>query len=351
MRTPEIAAIDLFCGLGGLTHGLRKSGINVSLGVDLDPACRYPYISNNESEFWLRSVSDLKGSELLPFFKGSALTLLAGCAPCQPFSTYSQGWASPSDHRWDLLGEFSRLVGETRPHFVTMENVPGLRRLQVFHRFVDSLKQLGYDVSHSIVACSDYGVPQMRKRLVLLASKLGPVELVEPAKRRAGPVTVRSVIEKLPPIEAGGICEKDQLHQASGLSEINLARIQASVPGGSWRDWPSKLVADCHRKSSGKRYVSVYGRMEWDLPSPTITTQFHGFGNGRFGHPEQDRALSLREGAMLQSFPRTYKFAKPGEQISREGIARLIGNAVPVRLGEVIGKSFMRHIKNSVGID
>ena len=123
-----------------------------------------------------------------------------------------------------------------------------------------------------------------------------------------------------------------------------MQRIKASRPGGSWRDWDEDLVADCHKKGSGKTYPSVYGRMSWDELAPTMTTQFYGFGNGRFGHPEQNRALSLREGAILQSFPRSYKFARKGEQIFRKTVGRLIGNAVPVKLGEAIGKSILRHI-------
>ena len=227
------------------------------------------------------------------------------------------------------------------PHIVTMENVPRLERESVFSCFVESLKSLGFVVWHKVVNCSDHGVPQQRERLVLMASRLGPLQLI-PATRRK---TVKEAIGKLPPIDAGETYDKDPLHQSSGLSPLNYTRIKASSPGGTWRDWDEELVANCHKKKSGMTYPSVYGRMSWDQPSPTITTQFFGFGNGRFGHPEQDRALSLREGALLQSFPKGYKFCKPGDPIYRKTIGRLIGNAVPVKLGEAIGKCVIAHIE------
>jgi DNA (cytosine-5)-methyltransferase 1 len=149
----------------------------------------------------------------------------------------------------------------------------------------------------------------------------------------------------LSPLAAGEVCPDDPLHRASELSPLNLRRIRHSRPGGTWREWPRELVAECHKVNSGKTYPSVYGRMEWDKPAPTITTQFFGFGNGRFGHPEQDRAISLREGALLQSFPKTYQFVKPGGEYCFKTIGRLIGNAVPVRLGEVVGRTIRRHLE------
>jgi DNA (cytosine-5)-methyltransferase 1 len=178
----------------------------------------------------------------------------------------------------------------------------------------------------------------------LLASKLGEIKLLSPKDYRCKRKTVKDVIGKLPPLEAGSFDSKDALHQSSTLSATNYKRILVSKPGGTWRDWPEYLIADCHKKKSGKTYPSVYGRMCWDEPSPTITTQFFGFGNGRFGHPEQNRALSLREGAMLQSFPKNYKFTPPGDPINKKLLGRLIGNAVPVKLGEVIGKSILKHV-------
>jgi DNA (cytosine-5)-methyltransferase 1 len=152
-------------------------------------------------------------------------------------------------------------------------------------------------------------------------------------------------IGNLEPIEAGTSSKKDRLHKSAALSKVNLKRIKKSVPGGSWRDWNEDLRADCHRKETGNTYVSVYARMEWDKPAPTITTQFFGFGTGRFGHPEQDRALSIREGAILQTFPSEYEFIPTTSPVGFKKLGKYIGNAVPVRLGEIIGKSIIRHLE------
>ncbi|HAX92276.1 MAG TPA: DNA (cytosine-5-)-methyltransferase [Rhodospirillaceae bacterium] len=342
----KIYAVDLFCGAGGLTHGLAKAGIDVRLGVDIDPICEYPYTANNNSKFLLKSVEELEANELGRYYTKNGIKLLAGCAPCQTFSTYNHK-ATESDKRWWLLLQFSRLVDEISPDLVTMENVPRLIEQNVFDEFVASLKENGYAVSYQIVNCAEYGVPQQRNRLVLLASKLGPISLLSSSEFGKKPKTVRKSIGALPPIKAGTSHSKDPLHQCSALSEINMRRIKASKPGGTWRDWPKGLVADCHKKASGKTYASVYGRMAWDDPAPTMTTQFFGFGNGRFGHPKQDRAISLREGAILQSFPPDYEFVPPGEQVCQKSIGRLIGNAVPVTLGEVIGASLLKHVSNA----
>lgn len=177
---------------------------------------------------------------------------------------------------------------------------------------------------------------------MLLASQLGPIDLIEPTHDR--PVTVREAIGQLLPIPAGGTLLSDPLHTASKLSRLNLERIRASRPGGTWRDWPERLIAECHRRESGRTYPGVYGRMVWDEPAPTLTTQFYGFGSGRFGHPEQDRALSLREGAILQGFPEDYSFVPDDAPIHFKSLGRMIGNAVPVTLGRIIGRSILRHL-------
>lgn len=344
-KKKQIKAVDLFCGAGGLTRGLEKAGIDVVFGVDVDPACEYPFHYNNRANFVLKPVEKLKASDFSSAFNKAGFTLIAGCAPCQPFSTYSQGWSSPDDERWNLLERFGHLVRRIQPDFVTMENVPRLEKQDVFRKFVSLLVREGFEVSHSVVNCADYGVPQQRQRLVLLASRHGPIELIKPTRRPENYLTVEDAIGSLPALDAGETCKSDPLHQACELSPLNLKRIRASKPGGTWRDWNKKLIADCHKKSSGKTYPGVYGRMSWDQTAPTVTTQYYGFGNGRFGHPEQDRAISLREGAILQSFPRGYKFVPTGAPISRKSIGRLIGNAVPVKLGEAIGKSIVKHVE------
>jgi DNA (cytosine-5)-methyltransferase 1 len=213
----------------------------------------------------------------------------------------------------------------------------------VFNEFLGYLA--GYSVHWSVVECASIGIPQTRKRLVLVASRLGHIKLDLSTAMSSSTRTVRKEISKLPPIAAGEQHPRDPLHFASSLSDTNLRRIRASKPGGTWRDWDPELIASCHRKTSGETYPSVYGRMEWDSPAPTITTQCYGYGNGRFGHPEQDRAISLREAAMLQTFPRGYKFVAPGKPVRFNHLGRLIGNAVPVRLGEVIAHTLVDHVR------
>ena len=224
-----------------------------------------------------------------------------------------------------------------------MENVPQVMQHSVFHEFLSVLG--GYEKWWSIVECASLGIPQTRKRLVLIASRLGSEGLDLGAFKGANS-TVQTAIGSLAPIQAGQADPNDPLHVASSLSDVNLCRIRASRPGGTWRDWPSSLLAECHKKQTGATYPSVYGRMEWDKPSPTITTQCFGYGNGRFGHPDQDRAISLREAAILQTFPSDYKFASKQEEIKFSTMGRLIGNAVPVRLGQAIGEVIMQHVSH-----
>ncbi len=344
----EIRCIDLFCGLGGLTHGLARGGVRVLVGIDIDSQCRFPYESNNEVKFVRGDVRELSGGQLTTMFDGARVRLLAGCAPCQPFSTYSRkSRRDRADEKWALVSDFGRLIRETQPELITTENVPQLARHEVFESFLEALA--GYSIWWDVIECARYGVPQTRKRLVLLASQLGSVELLGHASSGHCSQTVRGAISHLPDLSAGGVDPDDALHSASSLSELNLRRIRASRPGGTWRDWDESLLAACHRKSSGQTYPSVYGRMEWDRPAPTITTQCFGFGNGRFGHPEQDRAISLREAAILQTFPADYKFLEPGEPVRFSKLGRLIGNAVPVRLGEVVARSLREHVDEHYG--
>ena len=314
-------------------------------GIDMDPACRFPYETNNQAQFIERDISTVTKDELSSLFGDAEVKVLAGCAPCQPFSSYAHRYALDEQGKWGLLYEFARLAKATNPDIITMENVPTVAKHAVFHDFVDTLKKLNYHVWYGVINSSLYGVPQARRRMVLLASKLGKIEIIPPTHDT--PRTVREAIGSLPALKAGESAPRDKLHVSSSLSEKNLQRIRKSMPGGTWRDWPKHLVAECHRESSGQTYPSVYGRMEWDKPAPTMTTQCFGFGNGRFGHPEQDRAISLREAAILQSFPRKYKFVANGCEVQMKVLGRLIGNAVPVELGRAIARSINRHLKEA----
>ena len=314
----------------------------------MDPACRFPYEANNRASFLELDVRRLAAEDIAGMFEPDTLRLLAGCAPCQPFSTYSRkGRITRDDQKWELVIDFCRIVRDLQPELVTMENVPQLLDHPVFEQL--KLALVNYNVWCGSVECSKYGVPQTRKRFVLLASRLGPISLVPVTHKGAKIRTVRNAIAELPPLSAGGADPGDPLHYASSLSKKNLKRIRASLPGGTWRDWPAYLRAECHTKMTGETYPSVYGRMSWDIPAPTITTQCFGYGNGRFGHPRQDRAISLREAAILQTFPRSYKFVSTGERVRFSTLGRLIGNAVPVRLGEIVGRSLVQHVRRIAG--
>jgi DNA (cytosine-5)-methyltransferase 1 len=340
----EIDAVDLFCGAGGLTAGLLKAGISVRAGYDIDLNCEYAYRVNNHAEFIAKSVEHAGIDEVAAWYRPGRIKLLAGCAPCQPFSTYNQGRDTSTDRKWPLLYSFEKLIKGMKPELVTMENVPDVTKHKVYHDFVESLQDAKYHIWEGTIHCVDYGLPQQRRRHVLLASLLGPISMI-PKTHEGKPKSVEKAIGHLPKLAAGECDPNDPLHRAATLSPINLKRIMLSKPGGTWKDWPEYLRADCHRKASGKTYPSVYGRMRGDEPSPTMTTLCYGFGNGRFGHYDkgQNRAISLREAATLQSFPRHYKFMPP-EKITFKAVGRMIGNAVPVRLGEIIGISIIRHL-------
>lgn len=341
---PEV--VDLFCGVGALSHGLKLAGCKIVAGYDVDNRCRHAFEKNNDATFYSRDVGKLLAIEIASHFSGDAPSILAGCAPCQPFSTYKQRY--DEDPQWALVTRFARLAAEVQPDYVTMENVPALLKYKggtVFSEFKAILTEAGYSVQHTIAKCELFGVPQKRRRLVVVAS-LGRA-LPTLSARADGSYTVQDAIGDLPPIEAGKASSLDPLHAAASLSALNLKRIRSSKPGGTWRDWPKNLRAPCHRRPSGKTYPGVYARMEWGRPSPTMTTQCYGYGNGRFGHPEQDRAITLREAAILQSFPRDYDFLPPEEPVSFKEIGRWIGNAVPVRLAEAIGALIMNDLREA----
>lgn len=341
-----VTAVDLFCGAGGLTRGLLQSGIKVEAGIDVDGQMEHAYVANNPGVKFLRwDVARKKCSSIEKLFDPDKYRLLAGCAPCQPFSKLTNGVKKHRD--WDLLDNFGRFVAGILPELVTMENVPELadRGREVFARFLRTLERSGYHVDWRIVHCARYGIPQARRRLVLLASRLGEITIPEgryrhPSRWR----TVRQTIGKLPSLETGEEDPSDPMHGASRLSPLNLERIRATRhDGGSRHDWPDDLVLACHRRKSGERYFSIYGRMWWDRPAPTMTTLCTGIGNGRFGHPEQDRSITLREAALFQSFPPSYQFWPPGRRLNRQAVGRMIGNAVPPKLARELGRAIMEH--------
>ena len=349
-RLPKIEVVDLFCGIGGLSYGMKSRGLHIIEGFDLDGTCSYAYEANTGAMFIYKDICKVTGKEISSKYSKKSIKVLAGCAPCQPFSSYAHTNKKKDPNKYDLLYEFGRLVKETHPDVVTMENVPSIASFElkdVLGDFVRTLTDEGFAVNYQVVFCPDYGIPQTRKRLVLLASKLGDITLIPPTHKKGEYETVRSTIGNLPFLRAGETNDTDSLHRCAALGDLNMRRLQATPYGGSWKDWPEELMLECHRKEGGKSFGSVYGRMVWDEPSPTITTQCTGIGNGRFGHPEQNRAISIREAALLQTFPMEYSFFPNEEEVSITKASRYIGNAVPPRLGEIIADSIKVHVRNN----
>ncbi len=345
----KIKVIDLFCGIGGLTHGLIKEGLDVVAGIDNDSTCKYGYEYNNKTKFIDSDILKVTKNQINKLFgpKKESIRVLAGCAPCQPYSKLNL--RDITEKQLEPLEKFAQLIGEIQPDIVSMENVADLavkNKYPVFKNFLKNLKKNNYNCKYKIIDVSEFGVPQKRRRLVLLASKFGEIQLIKKTHKDKK-VTVRDVIKDLRPIKAGEVSKKDSLHRSRKLTPINLERIKATPHnGGDAHSWDKSLVLKCHKKKSGKTYMgSVYGRMRWDEPSPTMTTQCVGLGNGRYGHPTQNRAISLREAAIFQTFPNDYQFSDPNKPIKISQVAKFIGNAVPVRLGSVVGKSIKNHLK------
>jgi DNA (cytosine-5)-methyltransferase 1 len=349
----DFATIDLFCGIGGLTHGLIDKGFKVTAGIDIDKSCQYAFEKNNKNaKFYSIDVFDLSADELKNFFPKNRKKILVGCAPCQPFSLYNKKKKNISeitkDNKWRLLDAFADLTIATQPDIISMENVMALKLFKqgaVLKEFIEKLEKEGYIISTYDVNAKDYGTPQRRRRLVIFGTKKKKkIELIPPT-HKGNYVTVETALKGLPKLESGGTCPTDKLHHCRKLGELNLKRIRATREGGFWREWPEELQLECHKKEGGKSFRSVYGRMSWNDVAPTMTTYCTGLGNGRFGHPEEDRAISLREAAIFQDFPRDYDFIDPNVKFSSTKLARHIGNAVPVGLGRVIGQSIINHLK------
>ena len=336
-------AFDFFCGAGGLTRGLLDAGIAVVAGLDSDAQCREAYEKNNRVRFVHTRIQDIGGATpgLAEHFGRTDDLLFAACAPCQPFSNLLQNGGTTQDPT--LLVAFGRLVSAVRPAFVLVENVPGITRgqgrttLEAFRRTLD---RGGYRWVDGIVDAKHYGVPQNRRRFVLLATRTGPEPRLPERTHgpdREAPRTVRDAIGRFSRIGAGGASSRWPNHRAARISERNLERLRATPPdGGDRRSWPDRLWLACHRKDNSG-HSDVYGRMAWDRPAPALTGRCHSISNGRYGHPEQDRAISLREAAAIQTFRDDYEFFGYDKAIARQ-----IGNAVPVLLAKRLGEQILR---------
>lgn len=345
MPKKVIEAVDFFCSGGGMSNGMRQAGIKVIAGIDYDSDCKATYEVNNKgSKFILADVFKLKEQDLekqLSLKRNNDNLLLIGCSPCQFWSIIRTD-KRKSEQSKDLLGEFNRFVKYFNPGFVVVENVPGIMNRKDESGLTDFVKELvqqGYEVHYEVVNMNEYGVPQTRKRFSLVASRVSSGKIFPSPARKKNP-TVRDFIgvrNGFPKVSAGHTDETKFQHTVCKLSDKNLERlIGTPVNGGNamWWRMDKKLG---RKKYTGDGFPDNYSRMSWDKPAPTITTKFFSVSNGRFAHPEEHRAISIREGATLQTFPKRYFFISD----SIYGIARMIGNAVPPEYARRIGKAIV----------
>ncbi|MFA5163846.1 MAG: DNA cytosine methyltransferase [Patescibacteria group bacterium] len=347
----KVIALDFFCGCGGVTNGLRKAGIEVIAGFDIDPEVRYAYEENNSGSVFFnidisKTGENVKAiNKILESRRRDAL-IFSACAPCQPFSLHNR------NHKWDyrksLMIEFikviKRLPIKNRPEVILFENVGTMRKRgeRVLNIVIEQFEKMGFAIlGPRIINVADFGVPQSRKRLIFVAVKNCFLRHNDrfnwdyfDDKFKEEKVSVKDAISHLPVIPHGHrLNRQDPLHVTRALSSVNLQRIrQITRPGQGREMWDKKYNLECYKKHDGHK--DVYGRMSWDGQAPTLTCRCISISNGRFGHPEQDRAISLREAAILQTLD-CYKFKEP---ILLNRVAQQIGNAVPPKLATKIGK-------------
>jgi DNA (cytosine-5)-methyltransferase 1 len=347
-KAPLVGVVDFFAGCGGTSLGFRRAGLSIIAGLDSDQYAGATYRRNFPRATFLESrIEDVDPQIIKEILRNRKTrhVLLCGCAPCQPFSRI--GSRSSTDKRTALLDHFGRMVDAIKPSLLFVENVPGLQQTNLergpLRRLISILERSAYDYSVGVVASQEYGVPQMRRRLILMGSRLGPIAFPKPTHGPGRPnpqfSTVWEWIGHLPPLEAGQEHPTVPNHRAAILSEINLRRISSTPVGGGRDDWPKDLILDCHNNHDG--HTDVYGRMHKDRPASALTTRCISLSNGRFGHPEQDRAISVREAALLQTFPDDFVF-----EGTFHSTAQQVGNAVPVLLAERFGKAIMRHVRS-----
>jgi len=341
VKKPKV--IDLFCGAGGLALGLEKAGFKIAASVEFDPKACKTYRRNIGDHLIEADIHKLSVAEVLKFAKmePGECSLLAGGPPCQGFSVQRRG--ADVDPRNDLVLEYLRFVEGIMPQFFLMENVSGLmskRGTPFLDKILKRAAELGYKTYLTKVEAADFGVPQMRKRVILIGERMTGAgqffELPEAPIKDGKYRTVKQAIGDLASPPADGSLHPTIPNHAreARLSAMNLERIQHVPQGGGREHIPEHLQLPCHRNNPGHRHMDVYGRLAWDKPSGTITARFDSFTRGKFAHPIEHRSITLREGARLQTFPDTFIF-----EGSREEVAKQIGNAVPPLLAEVLGTS------------
>ena len=348
-------AIDIFAGAGGLTVGIKRAGFHIVAAVEIEPHSFATYKANHpEVQCLKQDIATVSGTALLELAGTDRIDLLAGCPPCQGFTSLTAKYKDKEDPRNALVLEMARLAEEIRPRAIMMENVPGLpqRGRFLYGRLRSRLQALGYRLTEGVLQVADYGVPQLRRRFVLLGGQGFEITLPEGTHSRAptGDLvpwrTVRDTIEDMPEptilaqAKARGQVERSDWHVVRDMSCKNIERIKATRAGETWAHIPEHLRPDCHRDGY-VGFTNVYGRMEWDRPSPTITGGCTTFSKGRFGHPEADRTISVREAALLQTFPLDYRLDTP----YMDYVCNMIGNALPCNFAEALSRRCVEQLR------
>ncbi|MCU6792467.1 DNA cytosine methyltransferase [Paenibacillus sp. WQ 127069] len=379
-------AIDLFAGAGGMSEALKTAGFDVQGAIEYDKVFASTYEKNHGHHVWIDDIRKVSCAEFGEKYKiiPRELDLLAGCSPCQGFSkqfSYKNNKKNEEnalfteieaderrekkeDERNLLVFEYLRFVRYFSPKYILFENVPGiLSHPQIFNDFIAKLKRKqqnypGYYIQFNTINAADYGVPQRRKRFVLIGKRRDlhdgeRIENIYPRATHCNPkktnesegrnpwVSLREVIGHLPQIQAGETHAADPLHFSKRISLDNKIRLEHTPHnGGGRKDWPESLWLTCHKPDKENvGYGDVYGRMNYDLVSPTLTGGCLSVAKGRFAHPDQNRAISAREAAIIQTFPINYVFNGTKEQIAMQ-----IGNAVPVKMGLAFASNIIKEI-------
>lgn len=346
----KLTAIDLFCGAGALSIGLKQAGFDVVAGVEICPEISKTYQANHkQTKLFTKDIRMIKGKDLLESSGVKKVSLIAGCPPCQGFSSLTQKYKRP-DPRNELALEMARIIEEIKPEMVMMENVPGLatKGKSILDAFVSRIEALGYIVNMGVLQLADYGIPQRRRRFVLLAGKgfaiplplrtrcfngdnkkkLKPwLTLSNAIKDMKQPVTLSMAIKKGGPV-------KFKWHVVRDLEEISLKRIRSLKPGGSSRNVPKRLRPKCHANVI-RGFQNVYGRLTWDQIAPTMTSGCTTPCMGRFTHPDEDRTISIREAALIQTFPKNFRF----ETEYMDYACTMVGNALPCKFAKLAAKT------------
>jgi len=345
-----LKAVDFFCGGGGMSLGISNAGIRIIAGIDFEESCRRTYVRNHPySNFILGDITRFPSKKLMDecsVEKNDDHMIFIGCSPCQ-YWTHLHTYRDGSRQGKDLMRDFHRFVRYYRPGFVVVENVPSIVRSEKYEKFRKWLLINGYEMSASVINANQYGVPQKRRRFILIASRVSGAPLLR--KSTSERLTVRDFIGEgngFPQIAAGTVDNSDFMHTAASLGDKCLRRLKMTPKNGglrlAWDKIPDLQINTYRNRDTRFGFKDVYGRMAWDTPAPTITTRFNSISNGRFGHPEENRAISLREGATLQTFPKKYVFLTR----SQSEAAKMIGNAVPPALARRIGNAIVRSARD-----